>query len=55
MLSPGKQVVRLKDKADLLVAYVCQLLTTHPADILACQTVTAAGWPVEASKDVHQG
>ena len=51
---PGQQVKLLKDKADLDIAHVGEVVVGHFADVLAVEDIGAVGRRIEAAEDVHQ-
>jgi hypothetical protein len=50
----GKQVVVLKNEADLPVAVVCQLSLRQQERILAVQLHSPGGWPVKRAQDMQE-
>ena len=50
-----EKVEVLKDKADLAVSYLRQLVTLHVLDRNAVEEILSGAGAVEASEDIHKG
>src|SRR5437667_10752444 len=52
--SPGQQIETLKNKTNLLVPNVSQLVAVELGDVGAVEPIATLGGPIQAADDVHE-